>query len=119
MFWKGNRKQVLEDEEQCDGESASLALRERYWLMVWGRGCGRARSLRDHPYIFMRWKELFFVNCSDEGSLTIAGFYYICLGRKTGRVNGFYFDCNSQQPQELDLQTEGFPYFSHGQYHFS
>jgi hypothetical protein len=66
----------------------------------------------------MRWKELFFINVSEDCHLTIAGFYYICLSRRTGRVEGFYYDSNSQQPQELELTSEGQPCFSRGAFQF-
>ncbi|KXN70992.1 hypothetical protein CONCODRAFT_38833 [Conidiobolus coronatus NRRL 28638] len=40
-------------------------------------------------YIFMRWKEKFFVNVSPtESGLTIAGFYYICIRRIDGHIEG-------------------------------
>lgn len=40
--------------------------------------------LRDYPYIFMRWKETYFIQKTDQTSLTIQGFYYICMNRRTG-----------------------------------
>lgn len=39
-----------------------------------------AAALAAHPYVYMRWKELFFVRGS-ECRLTIQGFYYLCLDR--------------------------------------
>eukprot|EP00884_Botryococcus_braunii_P014694 jgi/Botrbrau1/23225/Bobra.0041s0067.1 len=80
----------------------------------------RDAVLRDHPYIFMRWKELFFVDAkSSDTQLTIAGFYYICLSRHTGHISGYYFDTESAQPQKLDLENDAGLYFSHGEYHFN
>lgn len=35
--------------------------------------CGRCGSLREHPYIFMRWKEQVFVSRPEQCRLTIAG----------------------------------------------
>lgn len=81
-------------------------------------GC-RSAVLRDHPFVFMRWKELFFVDYSEDCSLTIAGFYYICLCRESGRIRGYYFEPKSRHPQELELQNDGGPYFSHGKYQFT
>lgn len=55
-------------------------------------------------YIFMRWKEQFFVNMAAQDSgLTIAGFYYVCLRRKDGHIQGFYFDPSSTPYQKLTL----------------
>ena len=39
------------------------------------RNEGRTQQLAQCPFIFMRWKETFFVNNESSG-LTIAGFYY-------------------------------------------
>ncbi len=55
------------------------------------------------PHIYMRWKERCFVNVSADCGLTIAGFYYICLSRADGVINGFYFDAASQPFQQLRL----------------
>lgn len=51
--------------------------------------CCRCLGLSQHPYIFMRWKEMFFMNADEESGLTIAGFYYICFCRSTGKVSGY------------------------------
>lgn len=41
------------------------------------RNGGRAAMLEDSQFIFMRWKEAFFVPVGTESyGLTIAGFYY-------------------------------------------
>ena len=49
----------------------SLATRSRKKLT----SVAGAQGLHEIPYIFMRWKERFFVHSKDEGcSLTIAGF---------------------------------------------
>eukprot|EP00736_Rhodelphis_marinus_P008230 Rmarinus@m.17196 len=56
-------------------------------------------------YVFMRWKEKFFVNVEQDCGLTIAGFYYVCLERSTGKITGYYFDPNSTPFQRLDLQV--------------
>ncbi|KAJ9053135.1 hypothetical protein DSO57_1027313 [Entomophthora muscae] len=55
-------------------------------------------------YIFMRWKEKFFVNIlAHESGLTIAGFYYICISRADGLIEGFYYDPTSKPFQRLEL----------------
>lgn len=41
--------------------------------------------------MFMRWKEQAFSKLGDDCGLTIAGFYYICLCRQTGDVEGIAF----------------------------
>ena len=51
----------------------------------------------------MRWKEKNFVNVGDDCGLTIAGFYYVCMSRKTGSIEGFYHDPNSSPYQKLQL----------------
>jgi hypothetical protein len=54
-------------------------------------------------HVYMRWKEVCFVNVGPDCGLTIAGFYYICLSRADGIINGFYFDPASQPFQQLRL----------------
>lgn len=41
---------------------------------------GRHGGLARHRHLYMRWKELFFIE-GCESRLTIAGFYYLCLDR--------------------------------------
>jgi len=36
--------------------------------------------------------------------LTIAGFYYICISRQTGSIEGFYHDPHSSPFQKLQLR---------------
>ncbi|CAG8435666.1 2734_t:CDS:10 [Scutellospora calospora] len=56
-------------------------------------------------YIFMRWKEHYFVNVTaQESGLTIAGFYYICIRRSDGTIEGYYFDPVSTPYQKLTLK---------------
>ena len=67
----------------------------------------RYNRLHECSHIFMRWKESFFVNVSNERStLTIAGFYYCCLSRETGKIEGYYFDPHSTPNQKLELEPE-------------
>jgi len=37
------------------------------------------------------------------GGLTIGGFYYLSLRRDDGRIQGYYYDSQSQPFQELTL----------------
>ncbi|KAJ2866318.1 hypothetical protein GGH94_001595 [Coemansia aciculifera] len=69
--------------------------------------CGRRmpRLLEDN--IYMRWKEESFVDRSPDAGLTIDGFYYICMNRKSGVIEGVYFDANCQPFQLLSLRPEG------------
>jgi hypothetical protein len=69
-------KNVLQDDVQKDG--------------------GKSFDLANYPYMFMRWKEKFFVNVGTDCGLTIAGFYYVCFSRSDGSVHGFYYDPNSR-----------------------
>ena len=49
------------------------------------RSSGR---LSKASHVFMRWKELCFLDAAEDCGLTIAGFYYVCLDRVTGDVDG-------------------------------
>ncbi|KAJ2851555.1 hypothetical protein IWW36_001039 [Coemansia brasiliensis] len=58
-------------------------------------------------YLFMRWKEVSFVNAEpSETGLTIEGFYYVCMNRKTGAIDGVYFDPSTQPYQRLTLNVD-------------
>ena len=48
----------------------------------------------------MRWKEQAFAKSGDDCGLTIAGFYYICLCRQTGDVEG------TQVPVTLGISSK-------------
>jgi len=63
-------------------------------------------SLRDHPYVYMRLKEKYFVSGEPDSNLTIAGFYYVCLSRETGNMVGYYYDPNSTPFQKIDLNVD-------------
>lgn len=65
---------------------------------------GRSARLAHYPYVFMRWKERFFVKGS-ESRLTIAGFYYTCINRMTGAIEGLYYDPASTPDQKLELEA--------------
>ncbi|KAB5519911.1 hypothetical protein DKX38_024230 [Salix brachista] len=66
---------------------------------------GKSLDLINYPYIFMRWKEQYFVNVGTDCGLTIAGFYYVCFSCTDGSINGFYYDPNSSPFQKLELKS--------------
>ncbi|WMV52266.1 hypothetical protein MTR67_045651 [Solanum verrucosum] len=66
---------------------------------------GKSLDLNNYPYIFMRWKEQYFVNVGTDCGLTIAGFYYVCFSSSDGSINGFYYDPNSSPFQKLELKS--------------
>ncbi|VAH72107.1 unnamed protein product [Triticum turgidum subsp. durum] len=65
---------------------------------------GKSVELSNYPYIFMRWKEQYFVNVGVDCGLTIAGFYYVCFSCSDGSISGFYYDPNSSPFQKLELK---------------
>ncbi|XP_052174560.1 uncharacterized protein LOC127789656 [Diospyros lotus] len=103
---------------------------------------GRSLELSNYPYIFMRWKEQYFVKNHvrgyyDENTLRLTcvsrvfmrlmmGFFVIgtplCSSKSTqsdGSINGFYCDPNSSPFQKLELKTtnegrSGFSFSSWG-----
>ncbi|KMT11062.1 hypothetical protein BVRB_5g111500 isoform B [Beta vulgaris subsp. vulgaris] len=79
---------------------------------------GKSLDLNNYPYIFMRWKEQYFVNVGTDCGLTIAGFYYVCFSCSDGSINGFYYDPNSSPFQKLELKSsnEGRSGFSFSSY---
>ncbi|KAI5391829.1 hypothetical protein KIW84_076576 [Lathyrus oleraceus] len=66
---------------------------------------GKSMDLSNYPYIFMRWKEQYFVNVGTDCGLTIAGFYYVCFSCSDGSISGFYYDPNSSPFQKLELKA--------------
>ncbi|CAN7019976.1 unnamed protein product [Brassica oleracea var. botrytis] len=74
---------------------------------------GRQLDLSNYPYIFMRWKEQYFVNVGTDCGLTIAGFYYVCFSCSDGSISGFYYDPNSSPFQKLELKTVNEGSFHH------
>eukprot|EP00879_Flechtneria_rotunda_P014555 GHRR01015210.1.p1 GENE.GHRR01015210.1~~GHRR01015210.1.p1 ORF type:complete len:507 (+),score=214.38 GHRR01015210.1:231-1751(+) len=112
-FWEG---QVIDDIHHTFHTRAWGACKdvdERHWSKFHGWASirlavadnnGRCGQLERHPYIYMRWKEQFFVTNHQDCSLTIAGFYYMAMERRTGQLQGFYFDPNSCPYQELNLR---------------
>lgn len=77
-------------------------------------GSGKLIDMSTSRYVFMRWKEQFFVNVSPDCGLTIAGFYYVCFDRHLGTIEGYYHDANSSPWQRLDLavhrESNGFDF---------
>lgn len=63
-------------------------------------------DLSQSRYIFMRWKEVFFVSPGEDCGLTIAGFYYVCMDRHTGSILGYYYDPHCQPFQRLQLNAK-------------
>jgi hypothetical protein len=54
--------------------------------------------------VFMRWKELSFLSrTKEQETLTIAGFYYVCMDRVTGTIEAWYQDPQVKSLQRLDL----------------
>lgn len=58
--------------------------------------------------IFMRWKERFImpVQRTKLKGASFAGFYYICLNRRTGCIDGLYYHAQSEMYQRLYLALE-------------
>ncbi|CAI0471866.1 unnamed protein product [Linum tenue] len=79
---------------------------------------GKSLDLSNYPFIFMRWKEQYFVNVGTDCGLTIAGFYYVCFSCADVTINGFYYDPNSSPFQKLELKSanEGKTGFSFSSY---
>ncbi|KAI3988475.1 hypothetical protein MKX01_026289 [Papaver californicum] len=79
---------------------------------------GKSLDLSNYPYIFMRWKEQYFVNVGIDCGLTIAGFYYVCFSCSDGSINGFYYDPKNSPFQKLELKStnEGRSGFSFSSY---
>lgn len=54
---------------------------------TWHKDGSRRRDVGD--WVLMRWKERDFIDCDASTSgLTISGFYYVCLNRKSGALSG-------------------------------
>lgn len=94
--------------DYTDDELLSLLLSRRFLQRL------------NEEYTLMRWKERCFVDeplAGDQNALstdnaqmgegcglTISGFYYICLRRSDGRIEGLYCDPNSSPYQHLVLE---------------
>ena len=61
--------------------------REHKWEK--GPECKSRRKIVGAEWVLMRWKERDFIDCEARSSgLTISGFYYICLNRRSGELTG-------------------------------
>lgn len=57
----------------------------------------------------MRLKERFFITSSEDTGLTIAGWYYVELSRRTGEITGYYYDSSSSPFQRMVLHPQQDP----------
>ncbi|EPY53177.1 Vid24 family protein [Schizosaccharomyces cryophilus OY26] len=66
---------------------------------------GKKLSRVCREYIFMRWKDIVYLgNQIDRSNHKISGFYFCCLSRTTGDVQGYYYDPhNTACSQPLNL----------------
>eukprot|EP00184_Porphyridium_aerugineum_P002673 CAMPEP_0184695852 /NCGR_PEP_ID=MMETSP0313-20130426/3351_1 /TAXON_ID=2792 /ORGANISM="Porphyridium aerugineum, Strain SAG 1380-2" /LENGTH=283 /DNA_ID=CAMNT_0027154379 /DNA_START=348 /DNA_END=1199 /DNA_ORIENTATION=+ len=65
-------------------------------------------DLMNRRHVFMRWKERFFMNndTQAECGLSIEGFYYMCVDKLNGSIEGFYYDPLSTPFQELCMEPQ-------------
>ncbi|OQV11926.1 Glucose-induced degradation protein 4-like protein [Hypsibius exemplaris] len=64
-------------------------------------------EVQNSDYIYMRWKEHFLVpdhTIREVTGASFAGFYYICLQKSLGKIEGYYYHRSSEEFQSLDLQ---------------
>lgn len=64
-------------------------------------------SLKDGDFVYMRWKEHFLIpdhNIRDINGASFAGFYYICLQKSLGTIEGLYYHRSSELYQSLSLK---------------
>lgn len=63
-------------------------------------------KVKKSDFVFMRWKESFLVpdhKIQNINGASFAGFYYICIQKSTGYVEGFYYYRTSEMYQSLNL----------------
>eukprot|EP00197_Chlamydomonas_leiostraca_P007336 CAMPEP_0202869086 /NCGR_PEP_ID=MMETSP1391-20130828/11811_1 /ASSEMBLY_ACC=CAM_ASM_000867 /TAXON_ID=1034604 /ORGANISM="Chlamydomonas leiostraca, Strain SAG 11-49" /LENGTH=238 /DNA_ID=CAMNT_0049549343 /DNA_START=180 /DNA_END=896 /DNA_ORIENTATION=- len=97
--WGATRETDMQHWVKFPGWDARI----RASVMRWG---GRYASLSSHTHVFMRLKEQFYVNAGADCGLTIAGFYYCCVDRRTGVLTGLYYDPCSTPFQYLELKPQ-------------
>eukprot|EP00871_Galdieria_phlegrea_P001956 jgi/Galph1/2761/GphlegSOOS_G1405.1 len=111
-FWEGQivdnvnygfRTGQWEATEDDDFRHWSRFLPFRSLEKLFERDRAKHVALHQLDYVFMRWKEQYFVNVPNDCGLTIAGFYYLCMNRITGKIEGYYFDPDSAPFQKLQL----------------
>ena len=91
------------DSMQCDGGSTKTtqhtALTRPQWpstlLMPPPPPSAVTRLLHTSRYVFMRWKEQYFL-CGADGRLSINGVYLVAFDRLTGDIDGIYWDEHTQ-----------------------
>ncbi|KAJ1957417.1 hypothetical protein EC988_000845 [Linderina pennispora] len=109
-FWPktGKWKARCEDDTRNWSLFDPVAESPEVFLQKWPESLGGKRIPRMlEDFVFMRWKETEFINVeASETGLTIAGFYYICMNRRTGSIEGVYFDPLTPPYQRLFLKAE-------------
>ncbi|XP_055330986.1 glucose-induced degradation protein 4 homolog [Paramacrobiotus metropolitanus] len=63
--------------------------------------------LKENDFVYMRWKEHFLIpdhNIRDINGASFAGFYYICLQKSLGTIEGLYYHRSSELYQSLSLK---------------
>ena len=92
-FWEGEIIDNKNHTFRTDKWSADTVTDIGYWTKFAAfndlKSCVRSKHwmsprLRDYPFIFMRWKETYFISKTEQNLLSIQGFYYICMCRQTG-----------------------------------
>ena len=83
------------------------------WILMRWKGISTTYRLAGVAYqpsrtvLIVVCTEKCFVTPSDaQSSLTISGFYYVCLRRSDGHVEGLYYDPSSTPYQRLSLMPE-------------
>lgn len=56
--------------------------------------------------LFIGLERCFIPPSNDRQGLTISGFYYVCIRRSDGHVEGMYYDPGSSPYQLLQLEPE-------------
>ncbi|KAJ1730500.1 hypothetical protein LPJ61_002977 [Coemansia biformis] len=87
---------------------AAVRAHQEGFLHEWPESMrGRRMPQVLEEYILMRWKETSFVNVhASETGLTIEGFYYVCMSRRTGSLEGVYFEPSTRPYQRLVLNVD-------------
>ena len=114
-FWDGE----IVNNRNATFNSAHYNVEECTDLMHWGKFPGFDKLkpalvgpemvcplLHTSECVYMRWKEREFMSKANDRQrgLAIAGFYYVCLNRTTGEIDGFYHDPSSMPFQRLQLR---------------
>ncbi|GAU98374.1 hypothetical protein RvY_09529 [Ramazzottius varieornatus] len=65
------------------------------------------KTVTESDFVYMRWKEHFLVpdhTVRDISGASFAGFYYICLQKSLGTIEGLYYHRSSELYQSLSLK---------------